>query len=136
MFDLSLDQNVCSGVIPVMQSTNGTAPRGARFVNGRILRTPPHGRKRGRGWAVVILAVFSMAAWWGIRGAVAEAQSAPVWYTVQPGDTLWQVARKTLPDVAPDQAVLEILRANGLERAVVQPGQTLLLPQGARLPRE
>ncbi|WP_197029196.1 LysM peptidoglycan-binding domain-containing protein [Alicyclobacillus macrosporangiidus] len=120
----------------MMRAVNGTAPRGERFVRGPVMCTKPDGRKRGRVLAAVILVVCGMAAWWGIRGSVAEAQSAPVWYTVQPGDTLWQVARETLPGVAPDQAVLEILRANGLATAVVRPGQTLQLPQGARLPRE
>jgi len=48
---------------------------------------------------------------------------------VQPGDTLWGIARSHLPagmDIR--EYIYEIKKANGLTGSIIHPGQVLLLP--------
>ncbi|HEY8496768.1 MAG TPA: LysM peptidoglycan-binding domain-containing protein [Limnochordales bacterium] len=48
---------------------------------------------------------------------------------VRDGDTLWQIARRHAgPGADPRQMVERIRAANGLETAVVRPGQVLKVP--------
>lgn len=47
-------------------------------------------------------------------------------YTVQPGDTLWGVARLTLGEC---RRYTEIVRANGLKTSVLYAGQQLRIPK-------
>lgn len=53
-------------------------------------------------------------------------------YTVQPGDTLWSISSScNLPqDIR--KTVYEIRDKNQLETAIIQPGQTLLIPEGVK----
>ncbi|HEX9258260.1 MAG TPA: LysM peptidoglycan-binding domain-containing protein [Acidimicrobiales bacterium] len=58
---------------------------------------------------------------------VAEATSATARYVVQPGDTLWSIARSIRPQGDVRNLVRLLKRANG-GSASLQPGQVLVLP--------
>ncbi len=50
---------------------------------------------------------------------------------VQPGDTVWDLARQHGPEgVDPRRTAYRIAQANDLEGYVIRPGQTLLIPGG------
>jgi LysM repeat protein len=51
--------------------------------------------------------------------------------TVQPGDTLWDIARRVAPRSDPRLEVARLMERNGLVTAVVRPGQRLVIPPGA-----
>ncbi len=52
-------------------------------------------------------------------------------YTVQPGDTLWVIARRTAPDTDPREVIDRLIEDNHL-RGGLQPGQQLVLPPSRR----
>jgi LysM repeat protein len=47
---------------------------------------------------------------------------------VRPGQTLSEIAVAQLPGLTPDRAMVSIQRANGMNTAQVQAGQTLVIP--------
>jgi hypothetical protein len=47
---------------------------------------------------------------------------------VQPGQSLWDIARQAAPGADPRQTVGRIVDLNGLTDATVRPGQALVLP--------
>ena len=49
-------------------------------------------------------------------------------HTVQPGETLWQIARHYRPDADPRQVVWEIKQASGCD-SVIYPGQVVRVPK-------
>ncbi len=49
-------------------------------------------------------------------------------YTVEPGDTLWDIATQYSGKQDPRKVIEAIKRANGLVGATVQPGQQLTIP--------
>jgi len=60
--------------------------------------------------------------------AVQQRPSEPVWsHVVQPGETLWQLARHAAPDSDPRDIVDRLIRANELDGGRIIPGQTLVL---------
>lgn len=119
------------------------APAGRQGVTG-VRSLPPvragaRVRRARRTRQLVGLARFGLflflifvAVWAGVRVANATSQSdafdgRP--YQVQPGDTLWQIATAEYDDSLDLRAVVyEIREANGLEGALLQPGQELTLP--------
>lgn len=60
-------------------------------------------------------------------GAAAEARS-PRTYVVRPGDTLWSIATRLAPSTDPRLMVDAITSTNGLDPAVLVPGQELSIP--------
>lgn len=48
--------------------------------------------------------------------------------TVGSGDTLWEIAVGVDPDADPRVVIDEIIRLNGLDTSVVEPGQRIALP--------
>ncbi|MFC3272811.1 LysM peptidoglycan-binding domain-containing protein [Agromyces mediolanus] len=48
--------------------------------------------------------------------------------TVGAGDTLWEIAEATDPGADPRVVIDDIIRLNGLDSSVVEPGQRLALP--------
>jgi LysM domain-containing protein len=128
-------------VVPAAPGGRGRHRR--RFRLGRrprLSRRPRLGLRRFRvsrhGWWLVVVTLLVLAAAMAVTvNAVAGQAGSPVhgsgqWrqIVVRPGDTLWLIATRELPGVAPYQAVDEIRQLNGIEDFTVRPGQHLLLP--------
>jgi nucleoid-associated protein YgaU len=93
-------------------------------------RTPVRRRR-----LAVVLGVGIVAGFWA--GPVAEALQGPApslvareRVVVQPGDTLWAIARRVAPGEDPRPLVDAIASANGVDAGAIVPGQTLLVPLG------
>jgi hypothetical protein len=90
------------------------------------MRHPGIYRRRRLG---ALLAVFAVA-YILYTGAGADAGTAPVSYTVEYGDTLWEVATEHYPSSEDPRAAIEaIRRENGLEGYGLRPGMRLELPR-------
>jgi LysM repeat protein len=80
---------------------------------------------------VALLCVAFLA---GRSGAQAATEGAPKPYastTVQPGETLWSLAKRVAPGHDPRATVEQIQRLNHLTTGTVRAGQQLLLPHAA-----
>lgn len=77
---------------------------------------------------VLLLALFLVFLFIG-RPAEAEAPQATVEYVVEPGDTLWDIAR-TNGSAQSDIRVMvgTIQDLNGIPAGLILPGQVLLIP--------
>jgi len=101
---------------------------GQASTRGR--RRPSRRARRNRlllALALVLLGMLVVP--WAVRASAGHA-AAPVLVTVQPGDTLWEIAGRFTP-VGADRRplVFEIGRLNHLpDGGLVQPGQTLVVP--------
>ena len=60
--------------------------------------------------------------------ANANNQDIYIEHTVEPGETLWQIARHYRPDADPRQVVWEIRQVNDIG-AVIYPGQVVRVPK-------
>ena len=94
-----------------------------------VLRLTP----RGRGIAVVVLlaAIFCLGMAFG--SAANGADSAPgsaehASVVVQPGQTLWGIARTAAPDRDPRVVISAIRELNAMPTTEISAGQVLLLP--------
>lgn len=84
---------------------------------------------------VLLLALFMAFL---LIGGPAEAEAPEtghvgptIEYVVDSGDTLWGIAQRHVESsLDPRAVVLTIQNLNGLNGAVIHPGQVLLLPQG------
>lgn len=104
----------------------------------RLQRRPtaPVTRLTRRGRLLVSLAVLLLAVSGGVLltggGAALAGTDRPAvshrQVTVQPGQTLWQIAERTAPGSDPRETVQRILDLNGLQTSEVQAGTALLLP--------
>lgn len=112
-----------------------------RTVDG-VPACPPrrHARAVTISWAAVLVAAVVVLGWLGggplaASGPVPPGAEAPsdraLWvarrsYVVQPGDTLWAIARQVQPtgDVRPLVSRL----ADGRDEGPLRPGELLLLP--------
>jgi LysM repeat protein len=62
--------------------------------------------------------------------AVSTQPSKPAWtHVVQPGETLWALAKDVAPKKDPRETVDRLIRANHLQGGVIIPGQKLVLPR-------
>ena len=129
------------------RSTRTRAARGARPVCAApVRRRPladtapetPAGRRtritrRGRVLLLLVLAALLFAAF-SVGRSASQAASEPVeavqleQTTVQPGDTLWAVARRIAPDNDPREVIDQIRRLNDLTGSELTAGQQLMLP--------
>jgi hypothetical protein len=76
-----------------------------------------------------LLAVFAFV-YILYTSAGADAGTTPVSYTVQYGDTLWEVTTGHYPSSEDPRAVIEAIRKeNGLEGYGLKPGMRLELPR-------
>jgi hypothetical protein len=96
------------------------------------LRLTRRGRVVFTALAALPLIAWALVAVLGSGGAAADAGSqAPasfVYVTIGQGDSLWALAESIAPDGDPRVLIDEIIRLNGLDDAVVEPGQRLALP--------
>lgn len=74
--------------------------------------------------ALLVLAVVLAAS--ALRPSAAGA-GEEAFYTVRPGDTLWDIAAAHYAG-DPRKAVWEIKQANSLGEAMIRPGDVLVLP--------
>ena len=97
----------------------------------------PHLRITRRGRAVLTLliaiplAIGAAVAGVGAIGAAAGTQGSAATFqyvTVEPGESLWQVAEAVAPTADPRDVVADILTLNNLSSGEVQPGQRLAIP--------
>ena len=96
------------------------------------LRLTRRGRVVFTALAALPLVAWALVAVLGSGGAAADAGSqGPAsfeYVTIGQGDSLWALAESIAPDGDPRVLVDEIIRLNGLDDAVVEPGQRLALP--------
>jgi hypothetical protein len=79
---------------------------------------------------IAVLVILLLAFGW-LLSVQAQEPEHPGRYSlheVQPGDTLWSISKKYLPEVDPRIAVEWISEANGLETAIIHPGDVLNVP--------
>ncbi len=90
----------------------------------------PRLRLTRRGRLVIALVVAAVVAVFGVAAAVqrAGAASEPRVITVQPGQTLWGIALRELPDLPVSNGIVELQLANSLSTAQIHVGQRLLIP--------
>jgi LysM domain-containing protein len=101
----------------------------------QVFPCPRGGRRRGRStrmrarlFAVVLVVVASLVVVPGLaRGDGPERPAQRITYVVEPGDTLWSIARRVAPGRDPRPVVDGLIRANDL-RAGLQAGQELSIP--------
>lgn len=123
---------------PFSGASSGASFRGASFTSRRV---PPASRVRlrltRRGHAVltvlaalpVVIGAIVFALNGG--GAVAtDAEHAATFQhvTVQTGESLWVIAERIAPTADPRDVIADLVTLNGLETAVVAPGQQLAVP--------
>lgn len=130
--------------IPSVATLYAATPTGVRTVTeapapaavttaGAPIRLTQRGRRLAR-TAVVALALVAALAF-SIAGHSASSQAtdgpavaATTTVVVQPGQTLWSVARTLSPDTDVRETVARIQELNGLTGASVKPGQSLIVP--------
>ena len=90
---------------------------------------------RGRVIAVVLLLLLAFAALSVVSALHSASQagtsptgSATRYVTVQPGQTLWQIAERVAPADDPRDTVDRIRSLNGLGTSTLQAGQRLIVP--------
>ena len=132
-----------------LRTIRGTAAHGTSATpdRTRAVGTPApvqegrgHVRLTGRGRLLVLLVLVGLllAAFAAGRSASSSATSEPApaavslgQLVVQPGDTLWSVARSIAPDRDPRDVVAQLRRLNDLPSGALRVGQQLLLPVSA-----
>lgn len=115
--------------------------RGSAALTTRPASWPSSGSRSGvrltrRGRAVALLAsvvllLLAVAVSGRVTaraGDVLPAGPATAVVVVQPGETLWQIAKTLAPQGDPRALVAEIRELNGLSDAPVRPGQSLVVP--------
>jgi LysM repeat protein len=113
------------GASVTSQSGDASAPTRLRLTRrGRIVFTAL-GAVPLVAWAVITVL--------GSGGAAADAGAELgartfEYVTVHQGDSLWAIAESIAPHDDPREVIDEIIRLNGLDDAMVEPGQRLALP--------
>ena len=84
--------------------------------------------KRAAVASVLVAALIGLGA--SAVPAGQQRPSKPVWsHVVQPGETLWQLARRAAPGRDTRETVDRLIRANDLDGGLIVPGQQLVLPR-------
>lgn len=107
----------------------------AAQVPSAVVRTRLRLTRRGRvvftGLASLPLVIWAFVLVLGSGVAAADVDSAGATFeyiTVGQGDSLWGIAEAIDPSGDVREVIAEIVRLNGLDDAVVEPGQRLALP--------
>jgi len=110
------------GLIEQVFPIHPTAPRPTREVN----------RMRARVLAIVLVVAGSLVVVPGLaRGDGPDRPAPRVTYVVEPGDTLWSIARRVAPGRDPRPVVDGLIEANDV-RGGLQIGQELSIPVPGR----
>ena len=109
------------------------APAPQTLRRGSAGRRPVHLTARGRLLVLLVLVALLLGAFLFGRSAshasvTPEPQPTLTQVTVQPGDTLWSIARHVAPRHDPREVVEHLRRLNDLPSGGLQAGQQLLLP--------
>jgi hypothetical protein len=111
---------------------DGPAERVASSAPRTRLRLTRRGRAVFTTLAAVPLVIGASLSVLGAGVAAADGGGAPATsfevVTVGHGDTLWELAETIAPGEDPREVIADIVKLNGLDDAVVQPGQQLSLP--------
>ena len=78
--------------------------------------------------ATLLLVAFSLGRTSADAGSAAPAGPAPT-AVVQPGETLWEIARRVSPDADPRATVARLTQLNDLGSTPIVAGQRLTLPR-------
>jgi LysM repeat protein len=119
--------------MPRSASTGAAAPRPVAGSDAVPLRLTRRGRRLAR-TAIVLLAVLAAlllsvaSRQTPVQAGTGPATSATTTVVVQPGQTLWTVARSLSPDADARETVARIQELNGLTGSSVRPGQSLIVP--------
>jgi hypothetical protein len=109
------------------QSMPGYAGEVVRWEAGRM-RLTSRGRAVARMLAIVlVVAVFLLVAPGLARGDGPDRPAPRVTYVVEPGDTLWSIARRVAPGQDPRPVVDGLIEANDV-RGGLRAGQELSIP--------
>ena len=110
-------------------------PVQAAQVQSGVVRTRLRLTRRGRvvftALAALPLVIWVLVLVLGSGAAAADVDSAGATFeyvTVGQGDSLWAIAEAIDPSGDVREVIAEIVRLNGLDDAVVEPGQRLALP--------
>jgi hypothetical protein len=110
-------------------ATAGVSPRPARRTR------PVRLTRRGRVVVALVLLTVIAAAFLVLRAPATASTGEPAapvarTVTVEPGQTLWQVAREVRPQADPRETIARIMEMNGLTSASVQAGRQIYVPAG------
>ena len=122
------DGGMIEQVFPqVFPSVGETAAEAVRGEIGRV-RLTRRGRVVARVLAtVLVVAMFLLVAPGLARGVGPDRPAPRVTYVVQPGDTLWSIARRVAPGQDPRPVVDRLIEANDV-RGGLQAGRELSIP--------
>jgi LysM repeat protein len=116
-------------------SMNGTASFAGAANGSEAPRVRLRLTRRGRAVLTalvafpVVVAALIFALNGGVAAATGEQTHATFHYvTVQSGDSLWSVAERLAPNADPRDVIADLVSLNGLDSAVVTPGQQLAIP--------
>lgn len=129
-----------STAVPSGRAVRGPRQAGVRPAAGprTVGSTPLRLTRRGRmvlgvlvsvPFAAVLMVVGSLSADAGTATSATQAATGVV--VVQPGESLWQIAREVAPQADPRATLTAIRELNGLGGDTVVPGQALIVPSGS-----
>jgi len=116
-----------------------TKPSTSQRFSGQsapMMANPPRGRlrltRRGRLVLVLLFVALCFVAF-SLGRTSSQASTTPSGpatraVTVEPGQTLWQIAKTVEPGVDPRDTIDRIRELNGMSTAPVQAGQRLIVP--------
>ena len=116
-----------------------TKPSSSQRVAGHpasVVATPPRGRlrltRRGRVVLVLLFVALCFVAF-SLGRTSSQASTSPSGpatraVTVEPGQTLWQIAMTAVPGADPRDTIDRIRELNGMSTAPLQAGQRLIVP--------
>lgn len=117
----------------------GYRPAAPRSVSGRAASPRLRLTKRGRGVLTflaatpLVIAAFMFALNGGGATASLEGSNVPFEYvTVEPGQSLWQLAEDIAPQSDPREVVAQLIEFNQLGGADISAGQQLAIPTSLR----